>query len=123
MGKHLGLTMVRAVVTVESEGVRAELATCTRPKRRCSGAYKVASAHRWQGPCPNRGEHRKEQVRAVLRVQAIGKPSTLRALPPITGSAALLDRGEYFVKLSGQRARRECVRWGRLFHSLSYLMM
>jgi hypothetical protein len=38
VGKHLGLTTVRVVVTVESEGVRAELAMCTRTQWRRSGA-------------------------------------------------------------------------------------
>jgi hypothetical protein len=37
-GKHPGLTMVRAMATVELEGVRAELATCTRARWRRSGA-------------------------------------------------------------------------------------
>jgi hypothetical protein len=35
--KHPGLTTVRAAVTVESEGVLAELATCAWPNPPCSG--------------------------------------------------------------------------------------
>jgi hypothetical protein len=38
--KHPGLTTVQAAVTVESEGVRAELATCAWPNPPCSGAAK-----------------------------------------------------------------------------------
>jgi hypothetical protein len=68
------------------------MATCARPRQRCSGMDKVAPGHRRWGPYSNRGEHQKEEVRAALQVQAIGKPSTLRALPPNTDAATLKDQ-------------------------------
>jgi hypothetical protein len=106
-GKHPRLTTVGAVVMVESEGVRAELATHARPMRRCSGTDKVTSAHRQWDPCPNRGEHQKGEVRVSLRVQAIEKPSTLWALPPITDAAVLFDWQRVLRHIASQRAQRE----------------
>jgi len=61
-GRYQELTTVRAVVTVESEGVRDKLATCARWARRCSGTDKVASARRRRMPWPNEDEHRIEEV-------------------------------------------------------------
>ena len=61
-GRHQELTTVRAMVTVESEGVRAELAMYARRAHWCFGADKVVSAHRRRMPWPNRNEHRIEEV-------------------------------------------------------------
>ena len=61
-GRHHELTTVCSVVTVESEGVRAELAMYARRGHWCFGADKVVSAHRRRMPWPNKNEHRIEEV-------------------------------------------------------------
>jgi hypothetical protein len=66
---------------VESEGVRAELATCAWPMRRCSSADKTTSAHRQWGPCPNQGEHRKGEVKGYSALQLIEPKTTNQGLP------------------------------------------
>jgi hypothetical protein len=87
--EHQCHTANTAGATVELEMIRAGLATCERQLRWRSDTDKVASARRRWDPWSNQGKHRKGGVRAALRVQTIGKPTTPRALPLNVGAAAL----------------------------------